>query len=267
RRGVRPRALNFQLTAAAVAGHGHGRGVFPKMRAQEIAQLVHKTLLGRFTPAAALVDSSFQALYFHGNVEPYVRRGPGVPSENLLEMAREGLSLGLRTAFHQASDLNRPASLEADMFNEGERTRVRISVVPLSDPHGPGSLYVTTFETVLRSPPIAAGATSGGDLSSTESELEQQLKQTRQDMQEIIQNLQDTNEELKISNEESLSMNEELQSANEELASSKEEMQSLNEEMTTVNAQLEVKVVELQDANDDLANLLQNTKIACLFLD
>jgi len=267
RRGVRPRALNFQLTAAAVAGHGHGRGVFPKMRAQEIAQLVHKTLLGRFTPAAALVDSSFQALYFHGNVEPYVRRGPGVPSENLLEMAREGLSLGLRTAFHQASDLNRPASLEADMFNEGERTRVRISVVPLSDPHGPGSLYVTTFETVLRLPPIAAVATSGGELSSSESELEQQLKQTRQDMQEIIQNLQDTNEELKISNEESLSMNEELQSANEELASSKEEMQSLNEEMTTVNAQLEVKVVELQDANDDLANLLQNTKIACLFLD
>jgi two-component system CheB/CheR fusion protein len=46
-----------------------------------------------------------------------------------------------------------------------------------------------------------------------------------------------------------------------------EEMQSLNEEMTTVNSQLEMKVVELEAANDDLANLLQNTKIACLFLD
>jgi two-component system, chemotaxis family, CheB/CheR fusion protein len=266
RRGVRPRALNFQLTATA-AGLGDGRGAFPKMRAQEITQLVHKALLGRFTPAAALVDPSFQVLYFHGNVEPYVRRAPGVPSENLLEMAREGLSLGLRTAFQRAVDLNRSASLETDMFDEGERTRVRVSVAPVSDPHGPGSLYLTTFETVLRSPPIAEAETSGSEQSSAGTELERQLKQTRQDMQEIIQNLQDTNEELKISNEESLSMNEELQSANEELASSKEEMQSLNEEMTTVNAQLEMKVVELQAANDDLANLLQNTNIACLFLD
>jgi two-component system CheB/CheR fusion protein len=64
-----------------------------------------------------------------------------------------------------------------------------------------------------------------------------------------------------------LSANEELQSANEELASSKEETQSLNEELTTVNTQLEMKVRELQQSNDDLHNLLRNTRIACLFLD
>jgi two-component system CheB/CheR fusion protein len=62
-------------------------------------------------------------------------------------------------------------------------------------------------------------------------------------------------------------VNEELQASNEELAASKEEMQSLNEELTTVNAQMQAKVTELEGVNDDLDNLLQNTRIACVFLD
>ena len=62
-------------------------------------------------------------------------------------------------------------------------------------------------------------------------------------------------------------MNEELQSANEELETSKEELQSLNEELTTVNNQLQDKLEELQSANNDMANLLNCTDIAIIFLD
>ena len=62
-------------------------------------------------------------------------------------------------------------------------------------------------------------------------------------------------------------MNEELQSANEELETSKEEMQSLNEELSTVNSQLHDKVDEVESASNDMANLLNATHIATVFLD
>jgi two-component system CheB/CheR fusion protein len=79
--------------------------------------------------------------------------------------------------------------------------------------------------------------------------------------------MESSNEELKASNEEVMSMNEELQSANEELETSKEELQSLNEELSTVNNQLQDKVEELEKATNDMANLLNCTDIATVFLD
>jgi two-component system CheB/CheR fusion protein len=51
------------------------------------------------------------------------------------------------------------------------------------------------------------------------------------------------------------------------METSKEELQSLNEELTAVNSQLEDKIGELEEANDDLANLLRGIDIATLFLD
>ena len=98
-------------------------------------------------------------------------------------------------------------------------------------------------------------------------QLEQELKTTRDDLQSTIEELESANEELKASNEEVMSMNEELQSANEELETSKEELQSLNEELSTVNNQLHDKVEEVESATNDMANLLNCTDIATVFLD
>lgn len=53
----------------------------------------------------------------------------------------------------------------------------------------------------------------------------------------------------------------------EELEGSKEELQSLNEELTTVNNQLQNKVGQLELATSDMANLLDSTEIATIFLD
>jgi two-component system CheB/CheR fusion protein len=74
-------------------------------------------------------------------------------------------------------------------------------------------------------------------------------------------------EELKSSNEELQSVNEELQSTNEELETSKEELQSLNEELQTINAELHSKVDKLDQANADLLNIFDSTKVATVFLD
>lgn len=98
-------------------------------------------------------------------------------------------------------------------------------------------------------------------------QLEAELLDTREDLQNTIEELETSNEELKASNEEMMSMNEELQSSNEELETSKEELQSMNEELNTVNAELREKVQELERANNDMANLMNSTDVATVFLD
>jgi two-component system CheB/CheR fusion protein len=95
----------------------------------------------------------------------------------------------------------------------------------------------------------------------------QELRATKERLQTTTEELESSNEELKSGNEELSSMNEELQSANEELETSKEELQSINEELQTVNAELNARVEELSRANSDIANLLESTQIATLFLD
>jgi two-component system CheB/CheR fusion protein len=64
-----------------------------------------------------------------------------------------------------------------------------------------------------------------------------------------------------------MSVNEEMRASNEELETSKEELQSLNEELTTVNDTLHDRVVELQQAHNDLDNLLTSSNIATVILD
>jgi two-component system CheB/CheR fusion protein len=98
-------------------------------------------------------------------------------------------------------------------------------------------------------------------------ELEAELKQSNIDLQITREEMQTSQEELKSSNEELQSTNEELQSTNEELTTSKEEMQSLNEELQTINAELQSKLIDFEQANNDMKNLLNSTDIATLFLD
>lgn len=74
-------------------------------------------------------------------------------------------------------------------------------------------------------------------------------------------------EERKSTNEELQTTNEELQSSIEELMTSKEELQSLNEELSTINAEHHVIITDLQQANDDMKNLLDSVGIATVFLD
>jgi PAS domain S-box-containing protein len=91
-------------------------------------------------------------------------------------------------------------------------------------------------------------------------QLEIELSVTRQELQTNIEQLKSLNEEMQSSNEE-------LQAANEELETSREELQSLNEELITVNSQLQCKVEEQEESNNDLNNFFSSTNIPTIFLD
>jgi two-component system CheB/CheR fusion protein len=109
----------------------------------------------------------------------------------------------------------------------------------------------------------AGGLTAGARIAA----LKQALHSQEEYLQTANEELESSSEELKSSNEEMQSVNEELQSTNEELETSKEELQSLNEELLTVNTELQIKVLDLSRANNDMNNLLAGTGIGTVFVD
>jgi chemotaxis methyl-accepting protein methylase/signal transduction histidine kinase len=92
--------------------------------------------------------------------------------------------------------------------------------------------------------PVGKPAAPPRNGEATVEELEGELLDARQDLQSTVEALE--------------SANEELQSMNEELQTSQEELQSMNEELATVNAQLEEKVLALEGARRELADLARD---------
>jgi len=207
----------------------------------------------------------------HGDTGKYLRPAPGQASLNVIEMAREGLQLKLRTALHNAATKKTQVvykNLSVKM--NGGIQGVNLTVKPLTELEATPGLLIVSFREAEPQPQgktTRAKRTARSGLSKRVEELEQELVYTKENLQATIEELQAANEELKSTNEELQSTNEELQSTNEELETSKEELQSLNEELITVNAELQAKIEQLAGMQNDMKNLLDNTNIGTIFLD
>ncbi|MGX8008927.1 sensor histidine kinase [Mesorhizobium sp. ORM8.1] len=215
-----------------------------------------------------MVNAEGDVVYYSARTGRYLEPPQGVPSRNLLGMARRGLRLDLRAALREAVT-TRQIVLRENVAVDGEDDRVQlvnITVEPLPDRGSGEPFYLVLFQSVGPSrdkSDAERGSSSPDDLAH----LERDLRETRERLQSTIEEYETALEEVKSSNEELVSVNEEAQSTNEELEASKEEMQSLNEELNTINAELSGKIEELDHANSDLKNLFESTDIATVFLD
>jgi len=226
----------------------------------DLSDLLRRQLAERYVPPAVLVDAQGHIEHVHGRTGPFLEPAPGRPSLSVIEMAREGLKAPLAAALREVAGDSKPGVERlAEVRGEDGVVPVRLGVRRAPDSRLSRPLFVVTFE---RQPAAQAGEAVGAppERRDRAEQLEQELRSTRDDLQTTIEELQAANEEVR-------SVNEELQSTNEELETSKEETQSLNEELQTVNAELRSKVESLEDANDNLANLMDATEIACVFLD
>lgn len=223
-----------------------------------VDQLVQQTV----APPAVLVNADGDILYISGRTGKYLEPAAGRVNVNLHAMAREGLRDALTGALHRARDkgpVHLP-SLHVDV--NGRPQRVDVDVLPLEQPEALRGRLLVVFRDVA-TPAARRREKRGG--SDGDGALE--LSQAREALRTMREEMQSSLGELRSSNEELQSTNEELQSTNEELISSKEELQSLNEELQTVNAELQAKVDELTWVRNDMANLLNSTEIATVFLD
>jgi two-component system, chemotaxis family, CheB/CheR fusion protein len=261
----------FPLTAPDVAAGKPVPLQRPVPREDSLQAVVERQLLERFAPAYVIINAEGDVLFASGRTGRYLELPAGAPSNNLVAMARRGLRLDLRSAVHRA--VSRGESVvqrKLTVGTNGGRLTLDLHVQPLRHGSGADALYMVVFQDLGEIKLVSDGA----DVEPAEAvesanvrQLEVELKTTKERLQTTTEELESANEELKSRNEELSSMNEELQSANEELETSKEELQSINEELQTVNTELHVRVDELSRANSDIANLLESTQIATIFLD
>ena len=234
----------------------------------KLASLAQQILLDRFAPAAVLVNGRNEAVYLSGPTDLYLRHPRGAPTHDLLQLVREGLSSKLREGLASATARSGPVEIENLQVKRGKSfAPIQITVLPLAASGvDDARLRLVVFQEDRR-PPGRRPRRRPASEERIIGQLESELMIARGDLKASIEQLESSNEEMRASNEEVMSINEELQSSNEELETSREELQSLNEELGTVNSQLQAKVGELEQTNNDLANLLASTEIATLCLD
>ena len=276
------RAVNFPVQGNGAASGGKPGHATPRADPEEglirsrpsMQTLADQVLLRRFCPAAVLVTSKGDIVYFSGKTGKYLEPPAGKANLNLFAMARRGLSQPLSEVFYQVVRQKIPVqieevTLEDEDSRDGGVQRIRVAVEPLAEPSELAGLLLVVFTDLPAGSANASAASLKGDGSGSQEaaaadarvvELTQALARSREENQS-------TREEMQTSQEELKSANEELQSANEELTTSREEMQSMNEELQTVNSELQGRVDALARASDDMENLLNSTDIATLFLD
>ena len=261
----------FPLTAPEAMRRGPGthpaRGPAPEPSLKSFAE---QAILERFTPAYAVVNQDGELLLTSGRTGKYLELPAGAPDTNIFNLARPGLRLDLRAAIHKAASSNQPVLRpKLGVTSPQGRQEIDLYVQPLRLSDAPDLLYLMVFQDLGSIKPLSESAELREDdvAGANVRQLEAELRATKERLESTTEELKSSNEELRSGNEELSSMNEELQSANEELETSKEELQSINEELQTVNAELNSRVEELSRANNDMANLLESTQIATVFLD
>jgi two-component system CheB/CheR fusion protein len=274
RRPLATRSLpEFPLTAPDAGRRRPMLPLRPVLGENSAQAVAERQLLENYAPAYVVINADGEVMCSSGRTGKYLELPPGVPDHNIFSMARRGLRLELRAALHKAIATGQVATQGSIAIGtNGGRQIVDLYVHPLPGSNAPAdALYMVVFQDVgglkLVSDQESPPADEEDVATSNLRQLEMELRATQERLQTTTEELESSNEELKSSNEELSSMNEELQSANEELETSREELQSINEELHTVNAELTGRVEELSRANSDMANLLESTQIATLFLD
>jgi two-component system CheB/CheR fusion protein len=235
----------------------------PKTAQEPIAAAVaDRRLLEHVAATAVLVRPGGEILRFYGALARYLQLPSGMPTLDVLKLARDVLKPSLREGLHEAIRHNRQVVVEALDISGKRRSEVlRITVKPVDAPGADERLWLIVFEEV--SAPAQRGRTARPTAergSPLVRRLKAELQATRKEHQHLVEELEGGSEKLRSAHEEVVTMN-------EELTSSKEELQSMNEELTTLNAQLEESVAELTAVNDDRANLLVSTDNTTVIVD
>ncbi|MEP6826899.1 MAG: CheR family methyltransferase, partial [Aestuariivirga sp.] len=229
------------------------------------AELCQKFVIANYTPATVLINQKFDCLFTLGPTSDYLSLAPGMTSNNIIDMARDGVKSKLRLAIQMAIQEKKRINVGGARMSRGDNT-VAFSILVEAVKSEGQELLLICFKDEVKIEGISGAAVVPENVSRV-SELEQELATTQNELKLAIRNLEFSAEEQKAINEEASSVNEEYQSTNEELLTSKEELQSLNEELTALNSQLQETLERQRVDSTDLQNVLYSTDVATIFLD
>jgi two-component system, chemotaxis family, CheB/CheR fusion protein len=229
---------------------------------------IERLLLGRYAPAAILVDAELNAVYFQGDTSRYLQHGHGAASFNLQKIVRPGLLVELAPAIREAHETGKSAVREGIRVESDSREQeVSFEVVPVSLPGSEAHYSLILFGKPSLAPIAAkprgslvklweslfwSGSAAVIEKDSQIAALRRELEATRDYLQATVEEHEAAKEEMRAAHEEALSVNEEFLSTNEELETAKEELQSANEELGVTNQELSTRNTQLSVINEEL---------------
>jgi two-component system CheB/CheR fusion protein len=232
-----------------------------------VGELARRLLLEAYAPASVLANRKHKGLYYFGSTDLYLKMPPGMPSQDLLASAREGLRSTIRTVFDRAChESDGPeVAIVGHVVRDGRTIAVTVSARLVNSDDE--ELVLLSFRDLPEHKQRSGATPEPAAAALRIARTEQELDATRKELEEAIRDRETAEDEIRAINEEAMSVSEEFQTSNEELETSREELQSLNEELTALNSQLQETLGEHQAIANDLENILNSADVATLFLD
>ncbi len=273
-----PKSIVTHMSTAPMASADRNKG------AVDFEKNIDRIVLAKYAPPAVVINSDFEIVQFRGRTSPYLEPASGVPSTNLLKMAKQELRHPLRATILAAQKQNKSVRQEALTFEVDDKLlTVNIEALPANPLASPKMRhYVIFFETMttsksleksLKGIPFNKRNIHRQPTKNLENKLRNRIERLEQEVttdklyhESMIEEFEGAQEELVSTNEELQSTNEELQSANEEMETAKEEIQSSNEELTSVNEELQSRNKDLFNLSSDLNNILGCVEIPILIV-
>ncbi len=107
-----------------------------------LRQTVHAQVLDRFAPPHVVVNRDGDVVYFSARTGKYLEAAPGLPTRQLVDMARKGLRLDLRTLFREAVESSpvQPCAARCGRDEDGRVQIVTLTIEPLTGQRGRAAL-------------------------------------------------------------------------------------------------------------------------------
>ena len=116
-----------------------------------VLDLAEKKLIELYAPPSALINDIGEILFIYGRLGKYLEPSPGRAHMNILEMAKEGIKLGLSSAIQNAISNNKTVVIESLKVNDEVENNhfIKLTVKPLKDPEAVRGLLIVSFEEAL----------------------------------------------------------------------------------------------------------------------
>jgi two-component system CheB/CheR fusion protein len=258
-------AVNFDASRWRSTNRLGGRAITTPLHEEErLLERLIQGVAGEYLPFCMVISESMELMHVVGEAKNYLRFSTGKVINDASKLVVKDLSIPLTTGLQKVFKSKEELIYSNIHINEDTTTIVNMRLKPLPTKKRQVMLVAVFIEEVRS---VSEEERSLPETYNVGKEAQQRIVDLENELQFTRENLQATVEELETSNEELQATNEELLASNEELQSTNEELQSVNEELYTVNSEYQGKITELTEVNNDLDNLLCNTRVATLFVD
>src|SRR6266446_6881180 len=126
---------------------------------------LERVLLDRYAPAWVVINARAEALHFSARTGKYLEPAAGAPSADVVEMARPGLRLDLRTAIHKAVRTGETV-VHPNVLVEtnGDTQRINLLVRPVTELGADAGLFLIVFQEV--GPPQTRAEAAAGEAAA-----------------------------------------------------------------------------------------------------